>query len=121
MKTTRNCLAHSGAGEKSSRFMWYGGLSLLWKHVSDIYYANLNREIKLLPKLTHEHIDLTCLSVMRVNLAAQVLSSKMSTVLSTFGPPAAAATAKFCKMMDTFFDCLNVRSLKELIKNAKNI
>ena len=53
---------------------------------------------------------------MRVNLAAQVLSSTMSAVLENFGPPDAIETAKFCKMMDTFFDCLNVRSLEEYEK-----
>jgi len=45
---------------------------------------------------------------MRVNLAAQVLSAAVAVVLKSFGPPEAAATAKFSEM-DGFFDCLNVR------------
>ncbi len=112
MKTTRNCLAHSGAG-KCARYMWNSGMSLLWKHVTDMYYADLDRELKLLPKLRYEHVNFSCFSVMRVNLAVQVLSSRMSAVLSNFGPPEAAATANLCKVMDKFFDCLNVRSLVE--------
>ena len=46
---------------------------------------------------------------MRVNLAAQVLSAAVAVVLKSFGPPEAAATAKFSEMVDGFFDCLNVR------------
>ena len=37
----------------------------------------------------------------------------MSTVLSHHGPPDASETAKFFKMLDSFFDCLNVRSYNE--------
>lgn len=50
---------------------------------------------------------------MRVNLAAQVLSASVASVLKTFGPPVAAGTARLCEMGDQFFDCLNVRSLTE--------
>ena len=56
---------------------------------------------------------------MRVNLAAQVLSSTMSFVLNQFGPPEASATAEYCKMIDQFFDCLNVRSLDEHLRKRK--
>ena len=31
-------------------------------------------------------------------------------MLKYFGPAEAAATSKFCEMVDSFFDCLNVRS-----------
>ncbi len=118
MKTARNCLSNSGAG-KCSRYMWNSGLSLIWKHISDMYYADLERELKLLQKLTYEHINLSCFSVMRVNLAVQVLSSKVSSVITKFGPPEAAETAKYCKMMDKFFDCLNVRSPNEFKAKRK--
>ena len=47
---------------------------------------------------------------MRVNLAAQVLSSSVATVLRSFGPAEATARARYCEMIDGFFDCLNVRS-----------
>ena len=50
---------------------------------------------------------------MWVNLAAQVLSQTVSTVLSEFGRPNYQGTAKFCLMMDKCFDCANVRSLAE--------
>ena len=50
---------------------------------------------------------------MRVNLAAQVLSASVAAVLKSLGPPEATATAKLCEMVDSFFDCLNVRSRTE--------
>ena len=50
---------------------------------------------------------------MTVRYAVQVLSSTMSTVLSHDGPPDASETVKFCKMLDSFFDCLNVRSYND--------
>eukprot|EP00794_Sanderia_malayensis_P013602 gene13602-15013_t len=59
---------------------------------------DLDNGLKFLPKLTFEHINLDSYSVMRVNLAAQVLSASMAAVLETFGPPEAAATAKLSSM-----------------------
>ena len=56
---------------------------------------------------------------MRVNLAAQVLSSSLAEVLRAFGPPEAAATSKLCEMVDNFFDCLNGRSFAESQKKRK--
>ena len=49
---------------------------------------------------------------MRVRLAAQVLSETVASVLSEYGCPESLETAKFCLMMDKFFDCLNVRDLE---------
>ena len=43
---------------------------------------------------------------MNVKLAAQVLSETVGKLLYEFGPPEANGTAKFCCMMDSFFDCL---------------
>ena len=57
--------------------------------------------------------NLTSFSVMRVRLAAQVLSETLGSVLNSFGPADAEGTAKFCLMMDTFFDCLNVINTTE--------
>lgn len=73
----------------------------------------------MLPKLTNNHIMLTPYSLMRVRLAAQILSNSVGICLNEFGPPEAAGTAKFCIMMDTFFDCLNVKNTKECILKQK--
>ena len=118
VKTTRNCLSHSGAGT-SSRYMWNNENYLLWQHISQMFYQDIDNGLKLLPRLTYDHIHLTSYSVMRVNLAVQVLSASVAMVLKAFGPPEAAATAKLCEMMDSFFDCLNVRSTTEYQKKRK--
>ena len=56
---------------------------------------------------------------MRVNLAAQVLSASVASVLKAFGSPEVAATAKLCEMVDDIFDCLYVRSTREHEKKRK--
>lgn len=82
-------------------------------------YQDVDNGLKLLPKINYDHINLNSYSVMRVNLAAQVLSATMAAVLKTFGPAEAAATSKFCEMVDGFSDCLNVRSTTEHQKKRK--
>lgn len=118
IKTTRNCLLHSGSGT-CTRYMWNDGHYLIWHHIAQLFYQDADNGLKLLPKLTFEHINLNSYAVMRVNLAAQVLSASVAAVLKAFGPPEAAATAKLCEMVDTFFDCLNVRSTTEHVKKRK--
>ena len=50
---------------------------------------------------------------MTVKYAAQALSRSVSNVLNEWGPPGAKETAKFFRMIDSFFDLLNVRCLDE--------
>ena len=75
-----------------------------WSHIARLYYEDLESGLKF----TSDHINLTSYSVMRVNLAAQVLSETVDNVLNNFGPEEAEGTRQFYIMMDTFFDCLNV-------------
>ena len=89
------------------------GQFILFQHIAQLYYQDIDNGLKLLPKVTYEHINHSSYSIMQVNLAAQVLSSSLAEVLRAFGPPEAAATSKLCEMVDNFFDCLNGRSLPE--------
>ena len=66
--------------------MWNSGFFILWSHISQIYNEQLQSGLKFVPKLTCDHINLTPYSVMRVNLAAQVLSDTVGN----------AETANFC-------------------------
>ena len=50
---------------------------------------------------------------MNVKLAVQILSSLVGNIFKEFCPPEASRTAEFCTLMDTFFDCLNVRNKEE--------
>ena len=116
LKTSRNCLFNSGTG-KHSRLMW-NGCNMIWNHISSLYYADLDQDLHQLPN----HINLTSFSKMKVNLAAQVLSNTMALALRRFYPgEEAKETARFCEMMNTFFDCLNVRSTTEHIRKRNNL
>ena len=112
MKTIRNCLFSSG-NEKFTRNMWNSGSYILWKYIRNLCLDDFKRELKKLPKITKEHLNLNPFSKMRVNLAVQVLSSSMAKIMKQFGPEESHQTAEFCLIMDKFFDCMNVRSNKE--------
>ncbi len=75
--------------------MW-NGCDMIWKHISALYYADLDQGLHQLPKITPDHINLTSFSKMKVNLAAQVFSGTV-----------ALARRRF------YIDCLNVRSTSE--------
>ena len=112
MKTARNCLYNSGSGSRS-RLMWNDGQYLLFKHIADIFYRDQAVALHVLPKLTLEHIVLTSFSKMKVKLATQVLSRSVALALQESGNNEVLGTAEFCRMMNDFFDCTNVRSLHE--------
>ncbi|CAB4007674.1 Hypothetical predicted protein, partial [Paramuricea clavata] len=50
-----------------------------------------------------------------VKLATQVLSTSVAIALEECGYAYVLATAKFCKMMNDFFDCTNVMSMTEYV------
>ena len=112
MKTARNCLYHSSIGA-STRCMWNDGKYLLWQHICKIVNDDAENGLKLCPKLSNEHTQLTAYSVMNVRLAAQALSETTSKILKEYYPPDTHGTAEFCLQLDTFFDALNVRSRRE--------
>ena len=98
---------------------WNSGCFLLWSHIGRLYYEDLESGFKLANKLTSYDINLTSYSVMRVNLAAQVLSATVGKVLNSFNPEEAEGTGQFCIIMDNFFYCLNVQNTKEHIIKRK--
>ena len=118
IKTARNCLANSLAG-RCTRSMWNDGQYLTWNHISKLFNDDLDCGLHLVPKITNEHIKLSPFSVMNVRLAAQVLSESVYQALHMYGPPDAAATSIYCRMLDKFFDCLNVRNTKEATIKCK--
>ena len=118
MKTARNCLSHSGFGT-CTRYMWNAEKFLIWQHIAQLYNENLDSRLKALPRITDQHIYLNPYSTMTVRYAVQILSKTVSTVLTHHGPPDASETARFCEMLDSFFDCLNVRSYDEHIRKRK--
>ena len=94
--------------------MWIDGNHLLWQDIVQLYYQDVENGFKLMPRLTYDHIKLNSYSTMRVSLAAQILSSTVAAVLKSFGPPDAKGTSHIlCEMVDSYFDCLSVRSTTE--------
>ena len=85
--------------------MWNNGLYILWNHISQLYHDYLESALKLINKLTSDHINLTLYSVMRfrVRFAAQVLSETVENVQNEFGPSEAAGTANVFLMIDKCF------------------
>ena len=61
--------------------MWNNEQYILWQHITEIFYQDIDGGLKLLPKLAYEHVKLNAYSVMWVNLAAQVLSASVAAVL----------------------------------------
>ncbi len=114
IKTARNCLYNSGSGTRS-RFMWNNGHYLLFRHIADLFYKDQASPLHALPKLTLEHIVLTPYSKMKVKLATQVLSQSVAITLEEADDDDVLGTAEFCRMMNSFFDCTNVRSRTEHI------
>lgn len=112
LKTARNCLFNSGTGK--TRYMWNNGQYMLWEHVANLYYSDLDSGLHQLPKLTTQHIQLKSYSKMKVSFAAQILSNTVAQALARYYRSGEASeTAKFCKMLNDFFDCMNVRSSSE--------
>ena len=101
--------------------MWNNGLFFLWSHIVHLYYEDLESGLKLVNKFTSDHVNLISYSVMRVNLAVQVLSETVGNVLNSFGLEEAEGTGQLFIMMDTFFYCLNVRNTKEHILKENHI
>ena len=105
IKTARNCLANSASGD-GKRYLWNGGLHLLWEHISGLYYTDLENGGKTVPKLTAEHLRLNAYSRMTVRFAAEVLSETVAKNLELW-VPGSSETARFCSYMD------NVRNWNE--------
>ena len=118
IKRVRNCLYNSVTGH-CTRYMWNVGKYLLWQHIVQVYQDGLENGLKILPKLTRDDVYPTPFSVMTVKYAVQILSKTMSVALSRFETPESTATAKYCEMIDSFLDCLNVRSLSEGSRKIK--
>ena len=109
LKNVRNNLKKHGFSFK--------GDNMCWSHIEDFYEFDKSNDIRMAPKLTSAHIDLPPFSPMRVNLAAQVLSSTVAAGLNTLVtfdklPKEAASTAKMIKQFDSLFNCFNSRSVK---------
>ena len=58
---------------------------------------------------------------MKGKLATQVLSRSVAVALEESGEEDVSGTAQFCRMMNDFFDCTNVRSLTEHTRKRNHL
>ena len=104
-------LYHSG-NANGTRYMWKERNFILWDHLRKILDDELENGLKLNPKLTINHIQLSSFSCMNV-MNAQTLSAANADILNNYHGPETTQTALYCKHMNNLFDCLNVKSTKE--------
>ena len=71
------------------------------------------------PSYHNDHINLTPYSLMTVTFAVQVISRSMSVALREFGSSDTEEKATYCQNLDSFFDCVNVRSPAEADRKRK--
>ena len=93
--------------------MWKEGNFILWDYLRKILDDELENGLKLYPKLTINHIQLSSFSCMNAKLAEQTLSATNADTLSNYYGPETMRTALYCKHINNFFNCLNVKSTKE--------
>ena len=120
IKTARNCLYNSGSGSHS-RYMWNNGHHLLFRHIADLFYSDQEFSLHTLLKLSHDHIVLISYSKMKVKLATQVLSRSVAVALEESGKEDVSGTVQFCRMMNDFFYCTNVKSLTEHTRKRNHL
>ena len=94
---------------------------MLWDHIAQLYFSDLEHVLHQLPKLSADHINLTCYAKMKVSFAAQVLSNTVSkALLRHYTSGEADETAWFCSMINSFFDCANVHSTVEFLRKCND-
>ena len=113
LKTVRNCFSNSYS-HKNTRKMWKDGYNISWMHIVNLYKDYCSGTWGVCPKLTRAHIDISSFGCMKVNLAAQVLSSTVANALEMYYPvQTVSETVKFVRHVNKFFDCMNARSTTE--------
>ncbi len=80
----------------------------LRSHVTTFYQGLLSLSRLTVPK-----------KALGSRLATQILSKSVAIALEESGDEEVLGTAKFCQMMNDFFDCTNVRSTTEYVRKRK--
>lgn len=107
IKSTRNNLMHHGAV--------YCGKLARWEHLRMLYFEDVERLPRAVPKLKQGHVFMPAFGEMRVPVAVQTLSTTvyaaiLSYVLEGVLPKECEATADYCKDFNDLFDCFNASS-----------
>ncbi|XP_071499561.1 uncharacterized protein [Diadema antillarum] len=116
LKTSRNNLENSGFN-RQSRNLQIGEKHIRWTHLIQLYEWDSSSDLRLLPRLTPEHLYLNPSLRMRVKLATQVLSQSVANAFKLMsqktGDTSTDGTRQYVEMFNKFFDCLNVSTVSE--------
>ena len=102
LKLLRNHLLDQG-------FVWPDGTSIQ-KSDLELLLSLDNSEIKILPKITKEHLDCQQNARQRVRMAAQLLSHSTATAMKILLPEK-TQQADFIELVDSWFDVSNSRCM----------
>lgn len=86
--------------------MWISWLQLIDAFENDINESNASG-LRILHKLSTDHLFLNPYLRMRVYLAAQVFSNRVACAITLQDKAGTEETAKFVQHMNDFFDCFN--------------
>ena len=90
--------------------MWITWLQLIDAFENYVNASNASG-LRLLHKLTADHLFFNPDLRMRVYLAAQVFSNRVAHALQVQGKPGTEETKKFVENMNDFFDCMNANKI----------
>lgn len=104
IKSTRNNLMHHGAV--------YNGKLAKWEHLRSLYFEDIERLPRAVPKLKQTHVFMPAFGEMRVPVAVQTLSTSVYAAILMYVqegvlPEECEATAVYCKDFNDLFDCFN--------------
>lgn len=107
MKKLRNNLFNSGFNHKRfTRHMMNNENYILWDHVNDVYKREKLRNLYV-TDLRSSHINLDNLSKMRVKLAVQTLSEKVTSEMSKCDDDNTKATQNYITICSKFWSVFN--------------
>jgi len=106
LKTIRNCFSNSGA-HKNTRMLMKNSEHITWKTIIACYKSEEAEVLKCCHKLTPQNVFLNSYSVMKVSLAAQVMSRTVALYIRDVLKLNRPETIKFILLVNDWFDCMN--------------
>ena len=106
LKTIRNCFANSGA-HRRSRMLIKNREFITWQTIIACYKSEQPDELRYLHKLTAQNVFLNSYSVMKVSLAARVLSKSVALYIRDILKLNRPETVEFILYVNDWFDCQN--------------
>jgi len=116
LKTSRNCLYNSGTN-KNTRLLERNGQTMSWTTIIACLKSEEKDDLKFCHKLNNNNVFLNGYSVMKVSLAAQVLSKTVALYIANeSGMKNTEELVKFIMYVNNFFDCLNGAHSSQAVK-----